>query len=420
MRVLFDLDMKNYDPDWPRFTRPSVRAVIPRGSRICLVHSTKYGYWKFPGGGPEAGENDLQALIRETGEEAGLTVIPSSVREYGHVPRIQADAGGKKLIFDQDNRYYLCRAEEGRKDQQLDAYEADEGFTPETVDPRTAILDNLLAPHGPRHGIMPYREARVLETLIGEGYFDIPEYRAGKTVFLCSAPELFGQERLDASNGFIDALKKRLPGSPSLLYIASSPDDPVQNDRYSTQIRNAFMNAGIRLSSFAVLDVRTEKDAGKLLEQSDLLFLAGGHVPTQNAFFGRIALKEKLARWRGVIVTCSAGTMNSACLVYAVPEEEGEAASASYSRWLAGLSLTDTRVLPHWQTYGGALVDGKRLIEDIILKDSYLHRFLALPDGSYILSENGKETVYGQAYTVEDGEIRPYTDPSEGSGHPAF
>ena len=420
MRVLFEIDSKDYRPEWPRFVRPSVRAVIPRGSRICLVHSQKYDYWKFPGGGPEAGENDLQALIRETKEEAGLTVIPSSVKEYGHVPRLQADSGNKELIFEQDNRYYLCEAEAEKGEQCLDAYEADEGFTPETADPRTAILANTLSSHGPKDKRMLYREARVLETLIREGYFDIPENRRGKTMFLCSSPELFGQDLLDGSNGFITELKKRVPENVNMLYIASSPDDPAANDRYSLQIKNAFEAAGIRPASFSVLDARTLKDAGALLAKSGLLFLAGGHVPTQNAFFQKLSLKEKLNDWHGVIVSCSAGTMNSACLVYAVPEEEGEAASASYSRWLPGLSLTDTRVLPHWQTYGGALVDGQRLIEDIILKDSFLHRFLALPDGSYILSENGKETVYGQAYTVEDGEIRPYTDPSEGSGHPAF
>ena len=81
MRELFDIVKNNFDPDGERFVRPSVRGIIIKDGKVALVHSLKYDYYKFPGGGIEPGESVIDALIRETAEEAGLTVILESIRE---------------------------------------------------------------------------------------------------------------------------------------------------------------------------------------------------------------------------------------------------------------------------------------------------------------------------------------------------
>lgn len=91
MRELFSLDQQNYREDGKRYSRPSVRGIILRGGKVLLVHSQKYGYLKFPGGGIEPGEDHVQALCREVREETGLEVIPDSIREFGYVPRRQKD-----------------------------------------------------------------------------------------------------------------------------------------------------------------------------------------------------------------------------------------------------------------------------------------------------------------------------------------
>ncbi|MDQ7007154.1 MAG: (deoxy)nucleoside triphosphate pyrophosphohydrolase [Acidobacteriota bacterium] len=53
-------------------------AVIRRGEVYLLTRrragSHMAGYWEFPGGKVEAGENPAQALERELAEEVGLTV----------------------------------------------------------------------------------------------------------------------------------------------------------------------------------------------------------------------------------------------------------------------------------------------------------------------------------------------------------
>ena len=49
MKLLFEIDLKNYDLNGTKFIRPSVRAVIVKDGRLAMVHSLKYDYYKFPG-----------------------------------------------------------------------------------------------------------------------------------------------------------------------------------------------------------------------------------------------------------------------------------------------------------------------------------------------------------------------------------
>jgi len=75
-----------------------------------------------------ARESAADALIREISEEAGLTVIPDSIREYGCVHRIQKSTVKEDECFVEDNYYFPCAAEEGVSPQKLDDYESDEQF----------------------------------------------------------------------------------------------------------------------------------------------------------------------------------------------------------------------------------------------------------------------------------------------------
>ena len=168
MRHLFTIDTQDYDPKGNVYSRPSVRAIIIADQKVLMVHSLKYDYYKFPGGGIEAGESLNEALCREVREESGMMVKPASIREFGLVHRrSRGDQGG---VFIQDNFYFLCDARE-HVGQQLDAYEADEGFTPEWITPEHAIETNRFHDHGASEHIMLEREALVLERLMEEGFF---------------------------------------------------------------------------------------------------------------------------------------------------------------------------------------------------------------------------------------------------------
>ena len=171
MRLLFEIDAKDYDVNGVAFIRNSARCINIKNGLVAMVHSIKYDYYKFPGGGIEKDESKVDAMIRETKEEAGAVVIPESVKEYGYVHRIQKSDHDDADYFVQDNYYFLCDVEETFCSQSLDDYEADEKFTLEYVEPEKAIFVNRNANHGSTDQTMLEREAKVLEFLKNEGYF---------------------------------------------------------------------------------------------------------------------------------------------------------------------------------------------------------------------------------------------------------
>lgn len=169
MRLLFEIDTKDYDINGIAFIRPSARCITVKDGKVAMVHSVKYNYYKFPGGGIEENESKEEAVIRETLEETGLKIIPGSIKEFGYVHRIQKSDYPDADYFVQDNYYYLCDVETGAVTQKLDNYEADEQFTLEYIEPSKAVSVNRTADHGSADLIMIERESRVLAILEEEG-----------------------------------------------------------------------------------------------------------------------------------------------------------------------------------------------------------------------------------------------------------
>jgi len=172
MKLLFEIDKKNYDNNGKAFVRPSARAIIIKDNKIYMVHSLLYDYYKFPGGGIEKDESSIDAVIRETKEEAGLIIIKDSIKEYGYVHRKHKSIDPNYEIFDQYNYYYLCDVENNILKQNLDDYEKEEKYTLELIDPKIAINVNRNNNHGSTDLGMLEREAKVLELLIKDGYFN--------------------------------------------------------------------------------------------------------------------------------------------------------------------------------------------------------------------------------------------------------
>lgn len=225
-------------------------------------------------------------------------------------------------------------------------------------------------------------------------------------LFLTSSPCVPNADRaiLNPANGFVDRLKAALPPQPKCLFVCSDPDSPELTDKFGAEMAEAFAEAGMELKEFTALDRRNDEDAQALIWESDLIILAGGHVPTQNAYFQEIGLGALLENYQGVLMGISAGTMNSAWQVYMQPEDEGES-DPEFQRFATGLGLTDVNVLPHYQQVKDYTLDGLRLFEDITYADSMGRSFLALVDGSYIYNDGEGELLFGEAYTIEDGVL---------------
>ena len=210
---------------------------------------------------------------------------------------------------------------------------------------------------------------------------------------------------LREENGFVERLSRCWKPDSRFLFIAADPNATARNDEMIGEFVAALAYPGLSVASSVMLDARRERDAAALVALSDAILLAGGHVPTQLAFFEQIGLRKLLRGYTGVVMGISAGSMNCARTVYAQPEEPGESIDPVYVRFPRGLELTDVQILPHLQKARYGMLDGKRLFEDITFADSFGRRFIAMPDGSYVHVTDGVATLHGEGWLVADGRM---------------
>ena len=209
---------------------------------------------------------------------------------------------------------------------------------------------------------------------------------------------------LDSSNGLIQNLKKHWNNDMKSLFITANPTYYAENDGVRDMLMISFAMSGLSVRKMDICDDRNRKILDEI-NNYNVIILSGGHVPTQNKFFQKIKLKEKIKDYEGILIGISAGTMNSADIVYAQPELEGESVDKNYKRFLQGLGLTDLMILPHYQELKDDMLDGKRLFEEITYPDSYGREFYAIVDGSYIVIEENVSILYGEGYLIQDGQI---------------
>ena len=244
-------------------------------------------------------------------------------------------------------------------------------------------------------------------------------------IFLTSSPTgpLDGSRQvtgIDKWNGLAERLHAVWPAKARCLMVAADPSNFAAMDEMTGFFWHTWLDEGFDMECMDKLDHRWGSvDASEAhitreeLHSYDVLFLAGGHVPTQNEFFHRIGLREKLRGFTGLIIGISAGSMNSSELVYVQPEEPGEANDPYFCRWATGLGLTKWRLSPHYQMVKDKILDDKRLYPDITMPDVEGRELLLLNDGSYLEitkecadSEVESVVLYGESYIISQGELK--------------
>ena len=226
------------------------------------------------------------------------------------------------------------------------------------------------------------------------------------TLILTGSPTRYGEDHITTDNGLLAAVQEALPPRPHVLLVSAAPDDRKFTDYVLDSMSDCIRNSGITPAAVVMLDRRNAGIAAHLVQKADWIVLCGGHVPTQNRFLQEIRLKELLRGFDGLVMGCSAGSMNCADRVYSHPELPGEAVDPHYQRWLTGLGLTTRQLVPHYDQVRHALVDGLRLFEDVAFPDSWRHAFYTFPDGGYILSRDGREELHGTAWEISNGQMR--------------
>ena len=229
------------------------------------------------------------------------------------------------------------------------------------------------------------------------------------TCFLTSSPcrEVDSVWKVDPSNGLEENLLRVLKNPCKALFIASSPDDVYMTEKHTYEMKEIYEHSSIVFEEYILLDRRNQEQAAELVRKAEFIILAGGHVPTQLDFFHELNLRQLMSDFDGVVMGISAGTMNSADIVYVHPEREGETTFTNAQRYRQGLGLCKTMVLPHYQMIKNDVLDGLRLFEDVAYTDSAKsgYDFFCLPDGSYIYVHDGMEELRGEAYRIHDGEL---------------
>ncbi|MCL2560414.1 MAG: NUDIX domain-containing protein [Turicibacter sp.] len=122
--------------------RTAVRAVVfAADGKLIMIHNRR-GDVKFPGGGVQEGESQLEALKREVAEEAGV-LITDRVKVLGEMKEQRESSRDDADYFVMNSIYYVCEFDRYTGTLRLDDYEADLAFEPVEIDIEAAYLKNL-------------------------------------------------------------------------------------------------------------------------------------------------------------------------------------------------------------------------------------------------------------------------------------
>ena len=210
-------------------------------------------------------------------------------------------------------------------------------------------------------------------------------------------------QKFDNKNKKLDTIKKYVKKYDNFVFVASVEDNYEITDLYANVAIESFKMT-LPFKNYYVLDGRTKDKAEEYIKNADLIYLCGGHVPTQNSFFKNINLRKLIRKTNAFIIGASAGSMNMAERVYAPPEYEEEV-NIKYKRYYQGLGLTHLNIFPHYDEMKDATLKNINVINQMVLPDSYKHDLYALNNGAYILISDNVY-LYGEIYLLRDGKIK--------------
>lgn len=134
-------DLGNYTEDMKEYEKYSVRGVIVRDGKIAMQKS-KDGDYKILGGGMDPGEDYKDALLREVQEEAGLIVIPESIRPIGEIEEKRRDRFDEHMIFHCHSLFFFCDVKEEMTKTSMTASEIEKGYHLEWATPEEIVSGN--------------------------------------------------------------------------------------------------------------------------------------------------------------------------------------------------------------------------------------------------------------------------------------
>ena len=231
--------------------------------------------------------------------------------------------------------------------------------------------------------------------------------------FLTSSPIDEDTGSFFEKNNFKERFLSSLGEKTDILFVASDPKDYEVTEFYANDMVARIEKEGVKVNSLTLLDDRNKGKAASLFSKCNLVVFAGGHVPTQNKFFSSFPLKMLISRFKGTLLTISAGSMNCGKEVYLMPEEEGETKSEECNKLVKGIGLTSLVLIPHYRVEEDYYLDGMDLYKEVVYPFFQNRAVMCIPDGTYIYSSDEGEVIAGECWSIYGGKRNKISEDGE-------
>ena len=140
MKKLLLMDAGNYSENMKEIRRIGVRAIAFKDDKLLMLMCND-NELKLPGGGQDAGESDLDTLVRETCEETGYHVLRDTAEPFGEIEEKRLSYK-EPMIWHQFNRLYFCDVDDNPEACKYTPHEIRLGFHPVWVTIEEALKVN--------------------------------------------------------------------------------------------------------------------------------------------------------------------------------------------------------------------------------------------------------------------------------------
>lgn len=195
------------------------------------------------------------------------------------------------------------------------------------------------------------------------------------------------------NNQVAEQFNRLIQNRNKFAFIASEFEgDYKKTDEYFRLFLNMFREKGIIFQESCVVDGRmTKEDAGRNVEEADVVWLSGGDTIAEHQYLLEYGLDEVIRQHTGIVIGMSAGAINlsktAICTLSC-----GHCEQKIYQ----GLSCVDISVEPHFVV---------EKISKELLQLSENYDLYGLCDNSIIICDNGRTDFLGEVYKIKEGEV---------------
>lgn len=146
--------------------RHAARAIVVKGNDILLLYTHRYHDYSLPGGGIDAGEDNIAGLMRELQEETGAQGI-RNVKAFARYDEYRPWYKPDGDIIHMISYCYVCEIDDERGDTAFESYEVSNGMRPLWVNIHEAITHNEdVMATSDKKGLSIERETYLLKEIV--------------------------------------------------------------------------------------------------------------------------------------------------------------------------------------------------------------------------------------------------------------